>query len=282
MSQIGIDCGQTLIKCVWTNAAGERQHETFPYARFASEMATIPFLEKRIDNGVTTVRIVGLGWLGIPTSQLQSRFSGLEFIRAAPLDRIADEKRVQARGVRELVKEQNLGVDDFLVVSVGSGTSYTLVNGDHLEPMSMGNPIGGGYILGHAGFNRLSLEYFETNSQGIPLDSRMFEAIPELVNSPEGQYVLAHFAKCDANSRPQDYAATLMHHVAVAVIRDIMNLEKQGGYQFKNIVFVGTPVNRFPMLRGFLETYAQFLGKTSFVPSNGQYAGALGAMLDHN
>lgn len=268
----GIDCGTSLTKFAWFDQGRLRL--------VSSADADIPsVLDEMKAAGVARARVTGIGrpW----------ETDGIAFSMTSD-DPVADELALQSDGVRRLLP--GFADDgDFLLVSIGTGTSYTLVPAAG-EPrrFPIGNAIGGGFIAGLAAWqaaDRSSIDGYA--SRGEPRDIRIKDLVPAKAGTIEGEFVVSHFGKdqvMGARVLPQgghpldDYCATVVHCAAVTVIRDVLLLGMIPGFEVDDVVFIGTPVAKMRSLRGHLSLYAQALGKRAYFPENGEFAAALGAL----
>ncbi|HTM68346.1 MAG TPA: hypothetical protein VL426_03535 [Candidatus Binatia bacterium] len=269
----GIDRGTSRIKAVWRKADGE-------YGYLASSDAD-EVAVALVANGVTHARVTGIG--GWPSSDR------IEITRCTD-DPVADEIALQADGARKMFG-RDLPPGGFLLVSVGTGTSYTMVPAEGRQVrFPLGNSIGGGFIEGLGLLQGLDVgEIGPLAEQGTPLDLLVKHLVPSKAGSFEGELVVSNFggvanpgligyAHASEGGRIEDICATIVHCAAVAVIRDALILGMIPGFAADDVVFIGTPVAKLAPLRGHLGRYAASLGKRAHFPEKGAYAAALGAL----
>lgn len=268
----GIDCGTSRIKAVWRKADG-----AYAYVSSSDPAEVAGALSA---NGVTRLRATGIGGR-IPAGFAVSGPSG---------DPIADEIALQACGASKMFG-WDLPADGFLLVSVGTGTSYTMVAREG-EPrrFPLGNSIGGGFIAGLALLHGLDVEEVGPLAEkGTPLDLLVKHLVPAKDGTFEGELVVSNFGAVADPERMghafsheggtiEDVCATIVHCAAVAVIRDALILGMIPGFAADDVVFIGTPVAKLSSLRSHLARYAAALGKRAHFPENGEYAAALGAL----
>lgn len=269
----GIDCGSSLKKFAWRDDMGG-------LSLMCPSSPEVSLGAMR-DSGVTTLRITGLG-------ELPEGLDGFEVCRSQ-LNRINEEHRLQVAGARELLTSgEGMPLKDFLLVSIGSGVSYTFVYGDSIVNFPFGNPRGATEIYGDMLVNGSEIPpdyYLELPvpppgnvGHGVPLDLLMRDLMPELTDHYTGKYVASHGAGFKKGIRLEDYAASKLNALAVQVVRDIAITQLLGNH-FPNVVFVGTPIVRFPRLFEFMLPYQAELEVTFHVPRFAQFAGAVGALL---
>ncbi|MEY4744933.1 MAG: hypothetical protein RL272_878 [Candidatus Parcubacteria bacterium] len=261
----GIDCGTTLVKAAWFKG------EELQLASLPPESFDVAAARMRAD-GVDSARVTGVG----------PRPAGLPAIREADGDPIADEIALQAGGVRWLLERGGRPSGEFLLVSIGTGTSYAFVTRDGVERFPLGNAIGGGFI---AGLARL-LGVGDIRDVGaLAMDSEPFDilvkdAMPSAAGTPQGEFVVAHFAKArdaDDGTALCRACASLLQTVAVTVVRDLMLFGMQRKMP-KDAVIIGTTVAAFAPLRRMLESYVPLTGMDPHFPKLGEFAAAIGAL----
>lgn len=257
----GIDCGTTLMKFAWLD---EGRLQCFSTANAKAEA----ILDEMRVAGVTCGRVTGVG----------PRPPEGYFAFAEPGgDPIADEIALQSDGARRL-----LGVaspKEFLLVSIGTGVSYTFVAAGGNERHPLGNAIGGGFI---AGVSRLlgviPREVGRLAEASPSFDILVRDVVPATAGSPHGELVVSHFGKAagDDDALPRA-CASLLSTVAVSVVRDVMLFGMQRTLP-RDVVLIGTPVTQFAPLRDQLRAYLPFAGVTPHFPEKGEYAAAVGAL----
>ncbi len=272
--EAGVDFGSSLTKAVW-NEHGFHQYSSTadcPLKKIAYSMAQA---------NVTQINVAGIGY----TSERVKEFAvyGMK-VKTFEGDPIQNEIRLQAQGVRQLLGVKYQG-KEFLLVSVGTGTSYTIVKENNFSRLPMGSPLGGGYIngwgniLGAQNYAELVAEA----TKGISLDLRVKDLIPEKAGSFEGELVVANFCKATAGASKQDIYATLIGNVATATIQGIMDYSINPAFPIpEDVVYIGSTVSHTPLLKELLASYSLMIGKTPHFPKQGEFALALGAILSED
>lgn len=265
----GLDFGSTLIKAAWMNEGK---------LRFATTADTS--LENIVrllhSEGIKQINIAGIGYSDIYAEYLKD-FN----VKMPEGDLIAYEKRLQAKGVAELIK--NYGLNKFILVSVGTGTSYTLKLYCFTIPLPMGNSLGGGFLEGFG--KHLGIEdYCEMSrmaSDGNPLNIYVKDKVPGLKDTAVGDYVVAHMAKASKDSSKEDILATAIDAISATTAKDLAMLSHflKIFKWTKDVIYIGTAVSGFPALRKSLENYTEKCGKIAHFPDKGEYALAVGAYL---
>ncbi|PIN73383.1 hypothetical protein COV20_04095 [Candidatus Woesearchaeota archaeon CG10_big_fil_rev_8_21_14_0_10_45_16] len=262
----GIDFGSTLVKAVWKR---EGKYEFLSTA----DVPLDELARKLNEGGVTRVNRAGIGY----SDDLAERFKGFE-VKTVDGDPITLEKRLQVKGAKELMED---GPSNFALVSIGTGTSYTLRKWCLTIPIPIGNSLSGGFLEGIG--KSLGLEDYQEMSRlaskGTPLNIYVRDALPHTEGTVVGDYVIAHFAKADKDSTPQDVLATAIDVIGATTVKDLALLSAASRL-FKwtdDIVYVGSTISRFPTLRDSLTKYTAMLGRKPHFPEHGEFALAMGA-----
>ena len=266
----GIDVGTTLTKAVWSKD-GQRVYAS------TAERTWPDLLDQLRADGVTRVATVGIG--ADPT-----RRAGLDAFEAVPPlgEPIATEIRLQVDGARALLADDAPDVEAFLLVAIGSGTSYALVEGPRIKRFPYGNPIGGAFLrgLGLALGIDDHAELARAAAAGRSLDLRVEEVVPELKGTPTGDFVVADFVKSKLGSPRDDVAAGLVQCVATATLRDLLLIDAAEGFHVpQHVVVVGSTAAGTPALVDALRKGTEALGRHLHAPARGPFALALGAHL---
>lgn len=258
----GIDRGTTLTKFAWLD---DGRLQLFSTANARPES----ILDEMRAAGIVRARTVGIGQGPAASGIIEERASG---------DPIADEIALQAAGVRRLLGDA--APEEFLLVSIGTGTSYTFVTKDGTERHPLGNAIGGGFIAGLAKLLRVDVRQVEANAAESPssLDLLVKDVLPSAMGM-QGEFVVAHFGKDapDDELSVRRACASLLRTVAVSVVRDLMLFGMQRRMP-ADAVFIGSTVSTFRTLREHLGNYAPFAGLVPHFPPRGEYAAAIGAL----
>ena len=269
MNKAGVDIGCTFVKIAW-KVGGQ--------FRFASTRSQP--LGEITDNlrkdGITEVNVIGLGAArGIPR-ELES----LGTVHRVGHD-IPGELMTQARGVKSL----GAGIlpDSFLLISMGTGTSYTMVRGDDIRTFPIGNCIGAGFVerLGLALGARDHKDLLERASQGETLDLEVQHIVPDVTgDSPKGRRVIASFGRADATSSTKDLLATVIQAAAVMTIRTVLIIDMIPDFQVPaDIVVIGAGVAYNPLLMNALRECALlFAERQVLTVPHGEFALAVGAL----
>lgn len=290
----GIDFGTTLTKVAWRNADGTygfHSTATEDDEGFVDDVECTPrdlLVANLQREGVTRLRATGIGerWL-----------KGFA-VEEASGDSIEDEIRLQADGVKPLLgvcggmTRMSPPPESFLLVSVGTGVSYTRVVGATAERFPYGNAIGGGFVAGLTRLLRLDYSYGIGDLDRLcagkePSDLLVRDVLAATRGTTVGEFVVAHFGKVpedrpgmtEEEGRIGEGIASALNCVAVSVIRDVLMMGLSDAYRAPGpLVVIGSTVATFPTLRRYLSRYAAMLGIDILFPDYGEYAAAIGAL----
>ncbi len=276
----GMDFGTTLIKAVWKPADSYKFKST-------KDVPIEHIIDELKQDGIKEIQVEGLGCKSEIRGALLSDFE----VRMCPTQFFIQNEQVwQVEGTKKLLRLENDRVEEFLLVGMGTGTSYTWVNKDGCVHYPLGNPIGGGFISGLAELVNVHgrgkyARFVELTSKGKPLDRRVKDLLPEKEGTFEGELVVANFDKVsywDQLSGVENVCATIVHCVAVTTIRDVMLaphvLDKKASVPL-DVVYVGSTVAHNPVLKKMLADYSLAVGRIPHFPKNGEFALAMGAYL---
>ena len=271
---VGIDIGATLAKLAIREPHGKVDCSFLPAAHLDQVVAQVDALAPR-----------GVGLTGCGANALASRLS-------QRLQRLV-EFQAWAHGSRELLRTQ--GRDEeapYALVSLGTGTSVLLVDGQQVERLG-GTALGGGTLLG-LGF---ALTGCQTHQEFCALAQRgrrdQVDLLvgdiypPDEIEIP-GEATAAAFGRLarqtaqmrasDGQGADQsaDLAAAVTHLVGENVALIATSLTQRSVAQ--RIVFGGASLGDNPGLRAVLMGVTAAMGFEPILLDDGGYAGAIGAL----
>jgi len=263
----GIDFGLTLTKAVY-------EKDGFQFLS-TSEKPLEQILKELKEAGTQKITRAGQGY----KESFNALFDGLE-VKTPDGDPIKSEIELQANGARKLLELDGRTIDEFLLVSIGTGTSYTFVRPDGATHYPFGNPMGGGFIRGCARILDLSPTHLARRAErGKPADLLFKHALPQTKGTPEGELVISHFANITEDTPSTDVCASVINTVATLITRDIMMLDSFPHQKPKHVVYIGSTMELMPSLQKKLELYQPFIQKELHFPNHAAYALALGAYI---
>lgn len=193
-----------------------------------------------------------------------------------------------AAGARELLRMQLAPADEpFLLVSVGTGTSALLVDGERVERAG-GTALGGGTILGlgealtgRSDFDALVALAGEGRRGRV--DLLVSDVYPDGLAELPGAASASSFGKLAreagsaGRSDPRDLASALLGLVGENVALLCNALAAAAGV--RRIVFAGGALRGNAPLSKLLVAFSAAFGREPILLANGEFSGAIGALL---
>ena len=258
----GADVGATLVKLAVRDARGRTTTEALP-------ADALDVVAERLRELAPS----GLGLTGGGAPRLAERLS-----HPPPT---VGEFEAWAAGARVLLGRS--APARFLVVSVGTGTSAMLVEGDRVARVG-GTALGGGTILGLAAALCGERDFDAIASLAQRGDRRRVDLLISDIY-PAGDFVLpgdinaASFAKL-ASARSAPDRADLAHAIMGLVGENIALIctGLAARTEVELIAFGGSTLRDNPALTAILDAICKFSGRSPVFLADGQYAGALGAL----
>lgn len=190
-----------------------------------------------------------------------------------------------AAGARELLRAQSAeSPEPFLLVSLGTGTSALLVDRERVLRVG-GTALGGGTILGlgaaltgRTGFDELVA--LASGGDRRRVDLLVSDVYPEGLAEIPGAASAASFgrlARDAGGAEPSDLAGALLGLVGENVALLCNALAGQLGV--RRIVFGGSVLRGNAPLAQLLVAFTTAFGREPILLANGEFAGAVGALL---
>ena len=264
---IGIDVGGSTTKIV-----GVRNRKVISplFVRASDPLASLyGALGKYIDsNKLTLGDIEEIILTGVGSAYVEQPLYGVPTARA-------DEFQANGLGAKFTIP-----LDNIIVVSMGTGTSFVKVQGDKIEHIG-GTGIGGGTLLGlsrlllktqrietiaelasRGSLNNIDLQIQDICSKplpGLPLDA-----------------TASNFGKVDGNASPEDLASGILHLVLRAIGQSAILSSIHSN--IRDFVLIGnlTRLEQCPEIFAKME---ELYGVRFHIPEYSEYSTAIGAAL---
>jgi type II pantothenate kinase len=258
----GADVGATLVKLAMRDARGRTTTATLP-------ADALDLVAQRLRD----LAPCGLGLTGGGAPRLAERLG-----QPPPT---VGEIEAWAAGARLLLGRA--APARFLVVSVGTGTSAMLVDGDRATRVG-GTALGGGTILGLAAALCGERDFDAVAALAQHGDRRRVDLLISDIY-PAGDFVLpgevnaASFAKLASAREAPDHAD--LAHAIMGLVGENVALICAGlasRTDVELIAFGGSTLRGNPTLTAILDAICRFSGRSPLFLADGQYAGALGAL----
>lgn len=261
--RIGVDVGSSLTKLAFQDPGGAVRYRLLGGSGRANLARTVERLRPSV-----------LGLTGGGAAQLASQLAH----QAVQVN----EFRAWGTGANRMLASPP-GHEPYLLVSLGTGTSVMLVEGQDVRRMG-GTALGGGTILG-LGAALLQQDSFADTcalaAQGSrdSVDLLVRDIYPDPDRPLKGDLTASSFgrlARQDTAPPPQDVAAAIMRLVGenVALIAG-GHAQRQG---LTRLVFGGSTLRNNPALAAVLQEVCGLLSLEACILEHGEFAGALGAL----
>ncbi|MEH7275282.1 type II pantothenate kinase [Neobacillus vireti] len=196
---------------------------------------------------------------------------------------IIPEFQAASDGVRFLLAKENISIEEsYLIVNIGTGTSWHVVKGDKSERI-LGSGMGGGTFTGLGSlltqvqdYQLLTILAEEGNKEKVDM---LVKDIYDSNDSPiNGELTAANFAKGKKlNHTEADRLASLSNMIAETIV--LLTSQAATIHQVNHVVIIGTSMIGNPSLKRALEFYLNMVGLTTVFLEKGEYCGAIGAYL---
>lgn len=260
----GIDAGGSLIKIVYQE--NERMH--FKKYSINEQDSAISWLKLSVPS-------LKVSLTGGKSSVIQKKYF--------PESVIIPEFQATWEGTRFLLEAENKRIgENYLIVNIGTGTSWHIVKGDKAERI-LGSGMGGGTFTGLGslltkvrGYHQLAVLSQEGNKGNVDL---LVKEIYESAESPvNGELTAANFAKgIRLNPSEADRMASLANMIAETLV--LLTSQAATIHQVNTAVFIGSATVGNHPLRHALELYMNMVGVTPAFLEKGEYCGAIGAHI---
>lgn len=268
-SAAGIDAGGTLVKIAY-QLEGQRR-----YRKFRSD---------RLDEAAEWIRHTLPGAPICLTGGKAAKLAGLLGGKYAELP----EFSATVRGIRDLLARGAGDPGAFLLTNVGTGTSIHYVDAEQSFRVG-GTGVGGGTIVGLArlvsgvnDFDRI-VETAEGGDRSVS-DLKVFHIYEGAEPPISGDLTASNFGNVpavttgSASVRPADALASVIGLVGETVAT--VSVHAAGQYGLKTVVYIGSSFIGNRPLREAVESYTRFRGGEPLFVENGEYSGAIGALLE--
>ncbi|WP_174615095.1 type II pantothenate kinase [Virgibacillus ihumii] len=266
-TKVGIDAGGTLIKIAYQKN-GRINYQSFP-SHALDEVCT--WLSNQFESPNVCIT-------GGKSALLMEKWQ-------IPAKTVV-EFDATTKGIAFLAKQYEHTLEDpFLFVNVGTGTSIHVVNGGKQERIG-GSGIGGGTIIGLAqlttGINDYEkiVQLAGSGNRGN-VDLKVKDIFEGTLPPISGNLTASNFGKTEkilenAAASP-DIIASIIGMIGEVIVSITIPMAMQ--YNVNHVVYIGSSFRSNPLLREIVSTYTNMLEKTPIFLQNGEYSGALGAML---
>ncbi|WP_249870414.1 type II pantothenate kinase [Oceanobacillus saliphilus] len=198
--------------------------------------------------------------------------------------RQADEFQAIVEGTRYLLgEESHLSINNYILVSIGTGTSIFHVTQSHFERVT-GSGIGGGTLIGLGSLITGKKEFKELVTAAANGNHENSDLLVKDIYAPEkpplfGELTAANFGKAHLHdlATSDDHMAALMQLIAESTI--LLATQAAAMKNAQKIVFVGSTLNGNQPLKDVLSSFQNIMLYEPVFLDKGAYAGAIGALI---
>ncbi|MGY4691247.1 type II pantothenate kinase [Salibacterium sp. K-3] len=268
---VGIDAGGTLAKIVYT------KNDRIQYKKMRTDQ-----IDEIID------------WIHNRFSEPEIHITGGKagVLAAAFPERIikVNEFEATCAGVRRLLEQQGLDSavgSRFLVTNVGTGTSIHYVSGERYERIG-GSGMGGGTLLGLS-YLLTGEDDFETilkmgrEGDGPSLNMTVADIYSHETPPIPGELTASNFGNTanmkESTFSNEDYIAAIVRMIGETITT--MSVQAAERLDTNAVVYIGSTFAGHDTLKEIIKGYTQLRGKEPYFLPQGEYSGAVGALL-HN
>lgn len=261
--KLGIDAGGTLIKLAYEEK-GCLHVKTYKYNEIATLIQWLNMLAPE-----ATLLGTGGKWPELAAKLKQKQ-------------QTTDEFTALINGTRYLLEIEGTPEREFILTSIGTGTSIFHVKENNFERM-LGSGIGGGTFMG-LGSLLTKTNQFQELVELVSLGNRqnsdlLVKDIYDSVEAPLfGDLTAANFGKAHSHTEKTeaDHAAAL-NQLITEVILSLAG-QVAAAKNIQHIVFAGSTLQGNQPLRESIASFQEMLQFTPVFLEKGAYAGAIGAL----
>lgn len=260
---IGIDAGGSLIKIVYEDK-GKLHYRKYPVADLHQVMTWVKMFT--VDKQVMLT--------GGKAGGIRSNY----FPEAV----IVDEFTASCQGAKYLMQKENIrGTEKFLLINIGTGTSWFLVEEDRYERV-LGSGMGGGTFMGLGNILSGSQDFMELVEMSGTGSRGNVDLLVKDIYHPEeppipGELTASNFAKGTEESTKSDRMAAFLNMIAETMT--LLTVQAATIHSAKSAVFIGCTISGNKPLQDYLKYYLNMSGLEPVFLPNGEFSGALGAKM---
>ncbi|MBT2661119.1 type II pantothenate kinase [Bacillus sp. ISL-45] len=263
---IGIDAGGTLIKIAYV----ERGRMHFR-KQSVSEM----------DDAFEWLKIISSNKTIVLTGGRAGKIKKDFF----PEAEIVDEFTAACEGANYLMMKEGLNIGEkSLLINIGTGTSWFKIEGEHYERV-FGSGVGGGTFMGFGKLLADCSDFPSLVSLSASGERGSVDLLVKDIYHPEeppipGDLTASNFAKSEAviSSSSADKMASILNMVAETIT--LLTVQTAANHETKKVIFIGSTLAGNKPLQESLDFYCKMSGLDPFFLQNGEFSGAIGAMLN--
>ncbi|WP_257349680.1 type II pantothenate kinase [Pseudalkalibacillus decolorationis] len=269
-TRIGIDAGGTLVKVAYQEE-DQIKYQTFPSRKMDEVVSWIydSFANHKIC---------------VTGGKNQVLANKLNF----PVETMV-EFDATSRGVGFLARQYTLSLgNDFILANVGTGTSIHYVMDGEQQRIG-GTGVGGGTLLGLSylltgkiDFNEIVQGSNDGNRENVDLKVKeIFEGVAPPIS---GDLTASNFGKIGSLIQEKPSTSDMLASIIGLIGETVVTICCQAAHRYhtNSIVYIGSTFRSNPLLKNIIEEYTILREKRPFFLEDGEFSGAIGALLTLN
>lgn len=265
-NRIGIDAGGSLIKIAY------------------EENGRLHFQKQPIGE-----MVAALGWLKMVSANklifLTGGKAGKIKAEFFPDAEIVDEFTAACEGANYLMMKECLPNEEkSLLINIGTGTSWFKIEGEHYDRV-LGSGIGGGTLMGMGKLLADSSDFPTLVSLSASGEKGIVDLLVKDIYYPEeppiqGDLTASNFANSEAiaSSSAADKMASVLNMIAETIT--LLTVQTAALHGARKVIFIGSTLAGNKPLKESLNFYCKMSGLDPIFLQNGEFSGAIGAMLE--
>ncbi|KON88678.1 pantothenate kinase [Sporosarcina globispora] len=263
-AKIGIDAGGSLLKIAF------EEHGQTHYKSYSID---------ELNSSMNWLKMTAAG-APIALTGGKAEYLKKEFFQNA---RIVSEFEANCIGASYLMKQDDLFYVKYFLINIGTGTSICLNNNGTISRL-FGSGIGGGTFMGLGSLLTGEKDFSKLVSLAGKGTSESADLLVKDIYSPygspiNGSLTASNFGKTlhADNISKEDKAASLTKMIAETIV--LLSAQSAAQHQTDAIIYIGSTLKNNVPLKQLLEKYTAMLGLNPVFVQNGEFSGAMGALL---
>ncbi|MBS8264116.1 type II pantothenate kinase [Mesobacillus boroniphilus] len=197
---------------------------------------------------------------------------------------IVDEFTAACEGANYLMMKEGLHNNEkSLLINIGTGTSWFKLEGEHYDRI-LGSGIGGGTFMGMGKLLADPSDFASLVSLSASGKKGTVDLLVKDIYHPEeppirGDLTASNFAKTEAihSSSSADRMASVLNMITETIT--LLTVQAAALHSTKKVIFIGSTLAGNKPMQDSLDSYCKMSGLDPIFLQNGEFSGAIGAML---
>ena len=265
VTRVGIDAGGTLLKLAYSED-GVFRYRKSDYGEAESLLQWLKLLAPHAKVSVTGGKAKWVKQNFFPDAIIEDEFSSI------------------CAGASILfAKQAESEAQSFLLVNIGTGTSILLAGNDSCRRLG-GSGLGGGTLTGLGQLLASTSNFEDLVNLASKGDRRKADLLVKDIYGDggeplAGEMTAANFGKVTSGDK-EDLMASLVNMITETLV--LLSAQAALAEKVETVVFAGSTLSGNKPLKKALAAYTTMFGLNPAFLDNGEYCGALGALLQHS